>query len=403
MPSPDGSSIVDEASPDRMWVRGIFVTGRPTPPSNLSFPTWADDSSRLCAIAYNPDESSTLWVADPKGAWSKVAAVGRWVMNGGGPTVAACSWTAGRIAVAGFGGGNGEASEFWIFAWDGTVLMHRQTSPKAAHIYTFSRDASIWADFDESTGDTVVNDLTGNQLAVLKATFVEAFTWTGHYALAFDSTYNPGTRPNHGPYLLDWRSGRVVWHSSGNPLLDTGIYGPVALQPDGDGLALPLESIDCVGASRCKPVLQIVAPTGSWRLGGPAHLAWIALWPTEPGGSSNVCGSWSSGGASTGGQITRQYGQIRDCLLVENTWVITTLGLLGGRGVIALDTCSAKDSSCTDGSMDHPFGGWRVYAPPYPGGVTILRESSPGVLIVDNGGHQITFTIATATFSVEGA
>jgi hypothetical protein len=279
MPSPDGSSIVDEASPDRMWVRGTYVTGRPTPPSNLSFPTWADDSSRLCAISYNPDESSTLWVADPNGAWSKVAAVGRWVMNGGGPTVAACSWTTGRIAVAGFAGGNGEASEFWIFAWDGTVLIHRQTSPKAAHIYTFSRDASIRADFDESTGDTVVNDLTGNQLAVLKATFVEAFTWTGHYALAFDSTYNPGTRPNHGPYLVDWRSSRVVWRSSGNPLLDTGIYGPVALQPYGDGLALPLESIDCVGAARCNPLLQIVSPTGSWRLTGPAHLTWIALWP----------------------------------------------------------------------------------------------------------------------------
>jgi hypothetical protein len=44
---------------------------------------------------------------------------------------------------------------------------------------------------------------------------------------------------------------------------------------------------------------------------------------------------------------------------------------------------------------DHP--------PDQPGGVTILRESSPGVLIVDNGGHQITFTIATATFGVEAA
>jgi len=62
MPSPDGSSIVDEASPDRMWVRGTYVTGRPSPPSNLSFPTWADDSSRLCAISYNPDESCLAFI-----------------------------------------------------------------------------------------------------------------------------------------------------------------------------------------------------------------------------------------------------------------------------------------------------------------------------------------------------
>jgi hypothetical protein len=264
-----------------MWLQGSGGIARPAPPANLTEVAWADDSTRLCGITYDVGGTSSVWVADATGNWSRVATVGAWISNGGGPMVAACSWTSKRIAVTGLGGGNGEASEVWVLGWDGTQLLHRMaSSPKtAAHIYTFSRDASIYADYHETTGDTVVSDAAGTVLAALKATFIETFSWTGRYALAMYSLSSLGTRPTHNSYLMDWRTGRVVWKSEPGSLLDTGVFGRVALQPSGDGMALPLESTDCVNAARCNEVLEIVAPSGSRQFKGPAYLRWFAMWP----------------------------------------------------------------------------------------------------------------------------
>lgn len=274
-PAPDGSAIVAELMPSRMWAHGAYVAARPTPPPNLAQTIWADDSSHLCAMALNPDQSASVWVADSTGAWSKIATAGSWVMNGGGPSIAACSWTNQRVAVADSLGGNGEADEVWVFSWSGQLLMDHKTALKAAHIYTFSTDASLWADFDESTGDTTVRDSTGNQLATLKSTFIEAFSWSGRYTLAMDSSNESGTRPIHNPFLMDWRSGKVFWRSPASTMLDTGFYGPVALQPNGDGFALPIESTDCVNLARCNPALEIVSPIGSWRFSGSPYLSWF--------------------------------------------------------------------------------------------------------------------------------
>ena len=278
-PAPDGSAVVAELMPSRMWARGAYVSARPTPPPNFDRAIWADDSSHLCGMTYNRDNSTSVWVADSAGAWSKIATAGSWVMNGGGPSIAACSWTNQRVAVADSLGGNGEADEVWLFSWNGQLLMDHKTSLKAPHIYTFSRDASVWADFDESTGDTTVRDLMGNQLGTLKSTFIEAFSWSGHYALAMDSSSDTGTRPIHNPYLMDWRSGQVFWRSPASTMLDTGIYGPVALQPNGDGFAFPIESTDCVNLARCNPALEIVSPIASWRFSGSPYLSWFINGP----------------------------------------------------------------------------------------------------------------------------
>src|ERR1700676_3815255 len=55
-PAPDGSAIVAELMPSRMWAHGSYMSARPTPPPNFAQATWADDSSHLCAIALNPDK-----------------------------------------------------------------------------------------------------------------------------------------------------------------------------------------------------------------------------------------------------------------------------------------------------------------------------------------------------------
>ncbi len=52
-----------------------------------------------------------------------------------------------------------------------------------------------------------------------------------------------------------------------------------------------------------------------------------------------------------------------------------------------------------NGQRPHPLGGWRFVKPPYPGGVTVLGRVGSGRLIVDVGGHQLTFDVTTGRFS----
>ena len=113
----------------------------------------------------------------------------------------------------------------------------------------------------------------------------------------------------------------------------------------------------------------------------------------QPAQVSATCGPWAAGGNPTADEVSRRYGEIRNCLLVGHGWVLTTLGLSGAPGVVGLDDCGASDTSCRDGSIDHPFGSWHFYKAPFPGGVTVLGQGQ-GELIVDNGGHQIRFTLA---------
>ena len=278
-PAPDGSSIANLPIPSVLWSHGAFAGGRPAPPENAgSFDaTWADDSSHLCYMTSNPDHSGTAWVIDAAGAWSEVANAGTWVMNGGGPSIAACSWTAQRLVVRDITGGNGETSTFWVFSMDGRLLLTKHLPVETWDIFTFSVDASTYADYNESTGDTTVYDLAGNQLAALKGRFIEAFSWSGQLALVMDS--ESGTRPIHNPYLMDWRQGKVLWRTPGPTMLDTGNYGEVALQPQGDGIALPIDSTACVNQARCNPALYVVSPKSAWRFDGYPYLTWPVGWP----------------------------------------------------------------------------------------------------------------------------
>jgi hypothetical protein len=117
----------------------------------------------------------------------------------------------------------------------------------------------------------------------------------------------------------------------------------------------------------------------------------------QPAQASPVCGPWSAAGSATAEEVSRRYGEIRNCLFAGNDWVLTTLGLVGEPGVIGLDDCGISDTSCRDGSVDHPFASWHFYKAPFPGGVTVLGQGQGG-LVVDDGGHQIRFTLATASF-----
>src|SRR2546428_10569824 len=112
----------------------------------------------------------------------------------------------------------------------------------------------------------------------------------------------------------------------------------------------------------------------------------------------HVCGVWSSASGTLGSTVTQRYGEIRNCGLFGDSWVINTLGRADHDGTIGVYRCDSADVSCLDGRKDHPLSGWTFYSPPYPGGVTLLGGGDSNKLIIDNAGHQLTFEIATGAF-----
>ena len=115
----------------------------------------------------------------------------------------------------------------------------------------------------------------------------------------------------------------------------------------------------------------------------------------EPSPQPDVCGYW----AETYATLSSRYGEIRNCFPTDGTrreWLIATLGNARSRGVIAIFECSS--AACTDGRADHPAAGWRIFEPPFAGGVTVIGELSPSVLIADNGGHEVEFDLKLLRF-----
>lgn len=118
--------------------------------------------------------------------------------------------------------------------------------------------------------------------------------------------------------------------------------------------------------------------------------------------SPQSCGNWSSATDPVGAAITQRYGQIRYCLLIGNTWVMTTLGTAIQSGTVATYDCS--DAACLDANTDHPLSGWQFNAPPTAGkgGVTVLPTPPnlpPHVIKILADGTAFFFNVDTKTFS----
>jgi hypothetical protein len=114
------------------------------------------------------------------------------------------------------------------------------------------------------------------------------------------------------------------------------------------------------------------------------------------------CGTWSSPQSVTGAAITAQYGEIRNCLLVDKTWVLTTLGRVGSAGVVATLPCA--DATCLDPRIDHPLSAWNISVAPNPGGATVLRsDPTNGRVLVSNGGREFFFDLRSLIFSPAGS
>jgi hypothetical protein len=116
----------------------------------------------------------------------------------------------------------------------------------------------------------------------------------------------------------------------------------------------------------------------------------------------DTCGPWGSQENGTVGiALSQKYGELRNCFLFDNRWIILTLGLSGQSGVVAEYRCAATDAACLDGQTDHPLAGWRIYMPPCKGGETLGPESDPSTgKFMILGGCEQWFDVYTGTFSV---
>lgn len=116
--------------------------------------------------------------------------------------------------------------------------------------------------------------------------------------------------------------------------------------------------------------------------------------------SPESCGAWASASGVVGVMITARYGEIRQCQIIGAQIVITTLGSSkeGLPGVIAIYQCKAQDTTCQNGQTRPPAKGWQFFLPPNHGGVTVLIQSSLSVLIIDNAGAQMCFSLMTHTY-----
>ncbi len=134
----------------------------------------------------------------------------------------------------------------------------------------------------------------------------------------------------------------------------------------------------------------------------PPPEALLHLVPMTPNATPGLhtCGYWSSPDGAVGGPLSQKYGELRNCYFFENDWIITTLGLKGQSGVIAIYRCAPTDAACLDGQTEHPLAGWKIYEPPCPSGITLAfgQNYAAGKIHIFSQ-CALWFDVNTGTFS----
>lgn len=156
------------------------------------------------------------------------------------------------------------------------------------------------------------------------------------------------------------------------------------------GLALTASTAASSGAS---------APIGA----GPGPV--VPNHPPTPIGtatpSTPACQEWPALSA-----VAAAHGPLQACELLGAIWMAFTQGTPSEPGVTAEFACATAEgavtvAACVDGSMaDPPLSGWKVFAGPYPGGISPPMVLLPdGSVIVDDDGHHIPFDPTTGVFT----
>lgn len=163
---------------------------------------------------------------------------------------------------------------------------------------------------------------------------------------------------------------------------------------------------DKVGAQTASPMCKFLAkknPQKAAILCAPQALAGSVVEPAPTASPADVCGSWSDASipGTAAAIIQAEFGEVRNCLKIGTTWVLTTLG--GGsraEGAIAMYRCSTP--ACLNGQTEHGARGWHVIHSPYGGGTVLTVDQPAHTLLLDAGGHQISLNVDTGVFSTGG-
>jgi hypothetical protein len=264
--SPDGS---------RLAIGNTVYETRTGATTQLSFDatttsvTWADDNRHVCLTRQLPGQGSPSEISyDLPG--SPAVVLGRFGSQGQqlpGATVLACSATSNRVVVANVGYGN-DTSDLWVLdTATGAVKYHRtyptstKTNGNVGAFVVASPDGQYLAETDAATGSATIRSISADfVVARLSGMEVHGFSWHGDFVLAAPRPpdYNLVNSSATDPVVIDWRTGKTVWHSP------AGAYfvGRLAAQPDGKAIAFDLRVGQNTG-------IWLAAPTGLGRAVDP--------------------------------------------------------------------------------------------------------------------------------------
>jgi hypothetical protein len=144
-------------------------------------------------------------------------------------------------------------------------------------------------------------------------------------------------------------------------------------------------------------IIAAISVLGAWstssRAPSPASSS-SASTSASPG----ACGPWSQQGsaAATAVVSTRT---IRNCLEVGTDWVIATTGGSSDAANLGILRCGGN-STCAGGQADPAaFARWHWFQPAgIAGGITIFSADG-STLLLDAGGHELTFSLTTDSFA----
>jgi len=146
-------------------------------------------------------------------------------------------------------------------------------------------------------------------------------------------------------------------------------------------------------------IAAAVVALGIWQTTYRSYAATAAKAAAAPSGPTDAtCGNWSVEGSAAATAIVSAR-TIRNCLQVGDNWVIAAVGGTADSAGLGVLACNGN-ATCLGGQTDpSTFGTWQWFKPGGFGGDVVVLDATGSLLLVDVGGHELTFNVATGTSS----
>jgi len=146
-------------------------------------------------------------------------------------------------------------------------------------------------------------------------------------------------------------------------------------------------------------IAAAVIVLGIWHTTYRSYAATATKAAAAPSGPTDVtCGNWSEQGSAAATAIVSTR-TIRNCMQVGDDWVIAAVGGSADSAGLGVLSCNGN-AACLGGQADPTaFGSWQWFKPAGLGGDTTILDAAGSLLLVDVGGQELTFNLATDTTS----